>query len=271
MTALARWREQLEGWAIPETILAAAPVSPWGFSVDMFRRRAEAEAALETPTRARCRAALGKGGSVLDVGCGAGAGSLALVPAVTAVIGVDASAGMLASFAERADALGLPHQEVEGTWPEVADDVAPADLVVVAHVLHNVPDLAPFATALTERARRRVVVELTDDHPLGWTRPYWMRFHGLERPEGPDAADAVAALRELGLDVALERWDAPTFLAGADRAESVAFLRQRLCLPAARDGEIGEAIDELGLPTRRRLATAWWNGSIGSSDVSRET
>ena len=38
--ALDRWRQQLEGWAIPETILAAAPESPWGFPVGLFRSRA---------------------------------------------------------------------------------------------------------------------------------------------------------------------------------------------------------------------------------------
>ena len=38
--ALARWREQLDGWAIPEEILAAAPESPWAFPVGLFRSRA---------------------------------------------------------------------------------------------------------------------------------------------------------------------------------------------------------------------------------------
>ena len=38
--ALDRWRKQLDGWAIPEEILAAAPESPWGFPVGLFRSRA---------------------------------------------------------------------------------------------------------------------------------------------------------------------------------------------------------------------------------------
>jgi len=38
--ALARWRDQLEGWVIPAAILAAAPESPWGFPVGLFRSRA---------------------------------------------------------------------------------------------------------------------------------------------------------------------------------------------------------------------------------------
>ena len=38
--ALERWREQLDGWAIPEEILAAAPESPWEFPVGLFRSRA---------------------------------------------------------------------------------------------------------------------------------------------------------------------------------------------------------------------------------------
>jgi hypothetical protein len=48
-----------------------------------------------------------------------------------------------------------------------------------------------------------VVVEITGRHPQAWMNDLWLRFHGIVRPEGPRAEDAVAALEELG--VPLER------------------------------------------------------------------
>jgi hypothetical protein len=145
-------------------------------------------------------------------------------------------------------------------------------VVVCHHVLYNVPDLEPFAAALTDHARRRVVAELTDRHPLVGLAPLWRRFHGLERPAGPTADDAAAALRALGLDLERQDWEADARL-GFDRLEDlVAFTRRRLCLPADRDAEVAEALLEAG--TRqvggvwvgagpRRLATLSWAGSAG--------
>src|SRR5207248_8317418 len=40
-SAAARWRADLESWAIPEEILDAAPETPWGCPVDLFARRAD--------------------------------------------------------------------------------------------------------------------------------------------------------------------------------------------------------------------------------------
>jgi hypothetical protein len=44
-----------------------------------------------------------------------------------------------------------------------------------------------------------VVVEITGRHPQAWMNDLWLRFHGIVRPEGPRAEDAVAALKELGV------------------------------------------------------------------------
>ena len=72
-TALERWRRALEARAIPDTILAAAPESPWGFPAEAFRRRAEAASdAAPTPTTSCALEALPDGGTVLDVGVGGG-------------------------------------------------------------------------------------------------------------------------------------------------------------------------------------------------------
>jgi SAM-dependent methyltransferase len=269
--ALARWREQLDGWAIPEEILAAAPESPWAFPVGLFRSRARrAGSRPATPSNREAARSLPPGGSVLDVGAGGGAASLPLAGVAGRLMAVDESADMVAAFLAAAEAAGVPASGVEGRWPEVAGRVAPADVVVCHHVLYNVADLAPFADALTGHARRRVVAELTERHPLVGLAPLWRRFHGLERPSGPGADDAVAALEALGLRVARQDWESQDRFGFDDFDELVAFTRRRLCLPAERDPEVAAALLEEG--TRqvdgvwvsgqpRRVATLSWPGS----------
>jgi SAM-dependent methyltransferase len=268
---LDRWRDQLAGWAIPEEILAAAPESPWGFPVGLFRSRAQrAGSRPTTPSNLEAARFLPQGGRVLDVGAGGGAASLPLAGMAGRLVAVDESPGMIASFLAAAEAAGVPADGVAGRWPDVADRVEPADVVVCHHVVYNVPDLAPFVAALTGHARRRVVVELTDRHPLVGLGPLWRRFHDLERPAGPSADDAVAALAALGLEVARQDWENRDRFGFDDFEELVAFTRRRLCLPADRDPEVADALLEAG--TRqvdgiwmsgqpRRLVTLSWPGS----------
>ena len=269
--ALERWREQLEGWAIPAEILAAAPESPWSYPVGLFRSRARrAGSRPTTPSNREAARHLPEGGTVLDVGAGAGAASLPLAGTAGRLVAVDESPEMLASFLAAAEAAGVAAEGVEGSWPEVAWRLGPADVVVCHHVLYNVADLAPFAGALTGHARRRVVAELTDRHPLAGLRPLWRRFHDLDRPTGPGADDAVAALTAIGLAVDRQDWESQERFGFDDFDELVAFTRRRLCLPASRDPEVAEALLSEG--TRqvdgvwvsgqpRRVSTLSWAGT----------
>lgn len=266
VSALDRWREQLAGWAIPDDILARAPEDPWTFPVEPFVAKADA-AAPDTPSRRRALEALPEGGTVLDVGCGAGAASLALVPHAGRLIGVDQLKEMLVEFEARARRAGVSFRAVQGPWPDVTP-VEAADVAVCHHVLYNVQNLAPFISQLTGHARRRVVVELTDEHPIAWTGDLWLRFHGLDRPRGPTVQDCAAALRELGVDPVVEVFDEPGGAWGFRRKEdAVALVRRRLCLPASRDPEIEEAVEDrlvereglCRVSSRRQLATLWWD------------
>jgi len=269
--ALERWREQLDGWAIPEEILAAAPESPWEFPVGLFRSRARrAGSRPATPSNLEATRFLPEGGTVLDVGAGGGAASLPLAGSAGRLVAVDESAGMVASFLDAAGQRGVAAEGVEGSWPEVAGRVGPADVVVCHHVLYNVADLAPFARALTGHARRRVVVELTERHPLAGLAPLWRRFHDLDRPTGPGAGDAVAALGALGLEVDRQDWEHQDRFGFDDFDELVAFTRRRLCLPARRDPEVAQALLEQGTHQvdgiwvsgqPRRVTTLSWPGT----------
>lgn len=270
MNAADRWREALLAWTIPDEILSAAPESPYGFPAESFRRRAErAVARAPSPTTQRALEALPEGGVVLDIGVGSGATSLPLAPRASRIVGVDGSEGMLESFRSSAESTGAEAIGVLGAWPEVAPGVEPADVVVCGHVLYNVQDLPPFVRALTAHARGRVVVELTDRHPWAWMHDLWSSFHALERPDGPNAGDAEAVLREVGLDPGRDdRVDEGT--GGFERREdAVALVRRRLCLPPARDAEVARALgDRLaerdGLwsagPAAQRITVMWWGG-----------
>lgn len=268
------WASSLERWAIPEDILAQAPEPPWGFPTELFRRRAEDAARRgvsdATPTTTRALEALEAGGSVLDVGVGSGATSLPLAGRSGRIVGVDQDAGMLAAFVEAATGAGVQSVAVEGRWPDVAAAVPVCTLAVSGHVLYNVPDLAAFAAALDAHATRRVVLELTDRHPLSWMRDLWSRFWDLERPVGPSASDAASLLAASGYPVRRdERVDAGQRGGGfARREDAVALVRRRLCLPADRDREVADALGGLlrerdGLwssgPAEVTVATLWWN------------
>jgi SAM-dependent methyltransferase len=258
MSALARWAAALHALALPPEIVATAPSSPFAFDVALFSRRADEARDADTPSRRRALAALPPGGMVLDVGCGAGAASVALADRAGRIVGLDGQADMLEAFAERASSLRVPHETIQGRWPDAAPLAPVADVVVCHHVLYNAPDLGPFAGALTRHARERVVVELTAVHPLAWLAPLWRELHGLDRPEGPTAQDAVAALEELGLDIEVDRWSRPPTYREPEQA--LPFVRDRLCLAPERDPELRSALTRVPLPRERSLVTLTWPG-----------
>lgn len=252
MSAVERWAAELACWAIPPEILAQAAESPWSVPHGVFVRRVDRQlGAPSTPTH---RAVLDGCGSVLDIGAGAGAASLPCARAISHVTGVDTDAKLLAEFADRAAALSLPYRTVEGRWPDVHAEVGTVDVAVCANVLYNVPDLEPFVAALGQHARR-VVLELTETHPLTGMNDLWKRFHGLDRPAGPTAEDAVVALRELGVEPEVVRWQKRSGPMPFD--ELVAVTRRRLCLSADRTDELAAALHGSKVETRRMVTVFW--------------
>ena len=261
-TTAGRWADALAAWAVPQEILDAAPEGPWRFPPSVFAwtpERAAAERPQVTPSRRRALEVLPEGGSVLDVGAGGGRASLPLAPPAGLVVAVDPSAELLAAFSDAARREGVAHRLVEGQWPDVAAGVEPHDVVVCHHVVYNVPDLVPFARALTECARRRVVLELTVEHPASNLNPAWRAIHGLQRPTSPTADDALAVLEEMGLEVQSERSER-VVAAGPDRAELVAFARRRLCVGPERDAEIDAVLGPDFERPIRQVMTVWWDG-----------
>lgn len=257
-TARARWARELAAWEIPAEILASAPVPPWSFPTHAFVHAAERALERARPSERVAAEALPQGGSVLDVGSGAGAGSLPLAARAGLLVAVDESEEMLAAFAAGAGERGVDHREVQGRWPDLAGRVGPADVVVCHHVLYNVADLVPFVRAMDSHARRRVVVELTDRHPMVPLNHVWKAIHGVDRPGGPSAADAVAVLEEMELPVRHFSEDRPSVWAGAGREGQVAFVRRRLCVGPERDADIERLLGD-GLQEMRTIVAMWWD------------
>lgn len=258
--AATRWSEHLAAWAVPQKILDAAPRRPYVFSPEMFAAPPSGAHPPSRSTQLAAQALIG-GGSVLDVGCGGGAAAFALVPPARAVIGTDRQEDMLGLFAATAEERGVPWQTFPGTWPDIADGVPGADVVVCHNVLYNVSDLAGFAAALQAHARRRVVLEVTELHPQVYRAPLWRHFWDLDRPSGPDAALAVQVLQEAGFPV--QREDSEPTARDASRAAPVeaAFWCRQLCLPPEREPEVAPLLAELPFPAQR--VTLWWDTPQG--------
>jgi SAM-dependent methyltransferase len=263
--AAARWAELLAGWAVPEDILAQAPVPPWGhdvatFSVDdtLLRGTASSRAAREVLPPV--------GGTVLDVGCGGGRSSLPLVPPASELVGVDHDPAMLEAFADAARRAGVARRTIEGRWPDVAPVTPVADVVICHHVLYNVADVVPFVHALTEHARLAVVVEIPTRHPMSAWTAAWTHFWHLERPDGPTDDDLVAVLRELAVDPEVSHGPRASLSRHAsDVGSLVRSARQRLCLSADRDGELATYLAEHPPEFADTVATIRWAGAAETS------
>ena len=255
MNATERWRHDLDAWAIPETILAQAPESPWIHPPVLF----EVPEVIEmTPSHERAGEALGPNATLLDVGCGGGIAAMAQVGRARTVIGVDHQPEMLVMFERNARLRRLESLTVEGFWPAVADVTPVADVVTAHHVVYNVGDIAPFITALTNHARTRVVLELPTQHPLVNMSAAWQHFWSLERPSGPTPDDLIDVLHELGINASQERWEG-SMRTETNLDQAAHFMRIRLCLAPSRESEVREFLESQPAMSTRSLATVWWD------------
>ena len=255
-----RWREALLRSAVPQTILDNAPEPEVTLEPERFRWRPEEDATQPVrPSRRRALEALPEGGTVLDVGVGGGASSLGLVPKVGLIVGVDPMPGMLESFEASAKEVGVAVRAVLGSWPDVPDEVEPADVAVCHHAIYRVAELEDFVSALTARARHRVVVEVSAHSPLAGLNPLWRTIHGIDRPDPLVADEAQAVLTWMGLAVEREDILLPPRVQEVT-PQLVAFARRRLYVGPERDAEIEKFLRERE-PQEQRVAALWWPGT----------
>lgn len=255
-----RWRKALAEREVPEAIRAGAPEPFTGLEPERFRWQPDRDAAQPVrPSRRRALEALPAGGSVIDVGCGGGASSLGLATRAGLIVGVDRMEAMLENFLASGLEEGVEVRAVQGAWPDVADQVEPADVVVSHNAIYGVAEIEDFFAALTTHARNRVVLEVATHQPQAHLGPLWEAFHGIDRPVHRVADMAYEVAADLGLDVrreeAMADWrDQPV------TDESVAFARRRLYVGPERNGEIEEFLRNRA-PRQREVVALWWPGT----------
>jgi SAM-dependent methyltransferase len=130
--------------------------------------------------------------TLIDVGAGTGRYAVALAPKLEWVTAVEPSEGMR-SHIPPLDNVTV----VASTWEDA--EVAPADLVICAHVLYGVKDPVPFITKLDASARERVFVMLRESravHPAVRVRERILANSG---PREPRFNELFMLLRQMGI------------------------------------------------------------------------
>ena len=267
--AAGRWRNQLEAWAIPQDLLDAVPDSPYGWPAKIWKRRNEAASeSAPTPTTRIAGELLGENGSLLDVGAGTGRASIPLAIKGHRVTAVERNPGMAKGLREEAARAGVDVTVLEAEWPEAAAAAGRHDVVLCAHVVYDVGDIAPFVSALAEAASVGVTIELTPRHPWYCLAGYYRVLHGLDRPEGPTANELAEVVTEaIGVTPTIERWSRTGGIRFESPDELTEFTRRRLVLPSDRTSELVELLSPdiahvdgwymLGAAARD-LVTVWW-------------
>lgn len=275
MDAAARWESALGGWGFPAHVLEAAPQDPWRIDPSELPagRSTDHRGTEPSPADELAREALPRGGSVLDVGCGPGGSSIHLRGRAARFTGVDANPRMLAEYEATLSArlkglrglLGSAPEvtTVEGRWPDVAGRVAAHDVVVCHNTLYNVDEgVARFVEELTSHARRRVVVVVTQRHPLSWVTPYVEQLHGLLRPSEPTARTAEDLVRQLTGSAPVRRSWTVQRPVPDDEERLVRLVARRCAVGEDRIDDVRTALRRVPpARTTRFVALAWPGGA----------
>ena len=190
---------------------------------------------------------------VIDVGAGTGRFALALAGGVERVVAVEPSAAMLAILQRDArERCAANVTVVQATWADAR--VEPADVAFSAFVLTLVPDAAPFLAKLDATARRHALLYLGAYSGDAVLDPLWRHFHGAPRVPGPSYLDAVAVLRELGIEHRVRVVEIPDHRRWATIEEAVDSYRDALLL-----GDAPQVREELA-----GLLASWLPGRRGA-------
>ena len=255
MISSQKWKSDLEAWSIPKEIIDKAPESPWIHPPSLFQIPKLIDL---TPSHQKAFEALPADGSILDIGCGGGIAAFAMGKKAGLVIGVDHQVEMLEMFSENAKERHIDSKVYEGFWPEIESKVEVADVAVAHHVVYNVQDIVPFIKAMNSHARKRVVIEMPQHHPLSNLSEAWKFFWNLDRPVNPTPQDFVDVLSELGINAHVQLWDGQ-LRQERNMDDAVRFTRIRLCLPAFREAEVRQFLENHPASEIRSLATVWWD------------
>ncbi len=208
------------------------------FRADPFRK--------DDPLVERIAADLGPDLTLLDVGGGAGRLALPLALRCRGVTVVDSSKAMLEALSNAAEEAGIDNvTPVFGEWDDV--DVAPADVVLCAHVVYTEPDVAGFIKRLDDHAEAFVMMPTFEQGPQSHLAPLWVAVYGEVRIGLPGLAELVAVLAEMGLAPSVEPAESLPVRGFKSRDAAVEHVRPRMFVRPGteRDRALRSAVDEL--------------------------
>src|SRR5262245_23638137 len=165
--------------------------------------------------------------TLLDVGAGAGRLALPLALRCHHVTAVEPSPSMGETLRRLAAEAGIENVTLVAR-PWDAAEVAPADVVLSAHVIYAIEDIGAFVMKLAAHARQQVYMPTFMRPPRARYAPFWRRVHGEDRQELPGAAELMQVLWELGIYPNLEMYAPVPFRPFKDWQRALDTLRLRL-------------------------------------------
>lgn len=201
----------------------------WDSRADRYAAAVRRANTARDPFLRRLRRLADASSSLIDVGAGTGRFALALADGAGHVTAVEPSSAMLAILRREAQERGLANvTAVQATWDEAR--VEAADVAFSAFVLTLVPDAVAFLTKLDATARRHALLYLGAYSGDAVLDPLWRHFHGAPRSPGPSYLDAVAVLRELGIEHRIRVVEIPDHRRWATIDDAVTSYRDALLL-----------------------------------------
>ena len=256
-SATERWQRLVAG-RIGETNrikpdIGSLSGSFWDTRAERYARNVRLADIDRDPFLRRLRRLTDASSSAIDVGAGTGRYALALARSVAHVTAVEPSAAMLAILRRGAEQHGLANvTAVQATWADA--DVAQADVAFSSFVMTLVPDARAFVEKLDSAARRHVLLYLGGYAADAVVDPLWRHFHDVPRAPGPSYVDAIAVLRELGIEPDVELVEIPNVRRFATLDDAVEQYRDWLLLE-----DTAQVRDEL-----RELLSVWLFGRRGA-------